>query len=52
VDKRTTPPIKPRGALLREAAEEALRATSGNVSEAARQLGVARDTFYRMLKAR
>jgi transcriptional regulator of acetoin/glycerol metabolism len=45
-------PIKPRGAVLREAAEEALRATSGTVSEAARRLGVARDTLYRMMRAR
>jgi transcriptional regulator of acetoin/glycerol metabolism len=39
-----------RREVLREAASETLRATGGNVSEAARRLGVARDTLYRMLR--
>ncbi len=39
-----------RREVLREAANETLRATGGNVSEAARRLGVARDTLYRMLR--
>jgi transcriptional regulator of acetoin/glycerol metabolism len=39
-----------RQQVLRDAASETLRATGGNVSEAARRLGVARDTLYRMLR--
>ncbi len=39
-----------RREVLREAANETLRATGGNVSEAARRLGVARDTLYRMMR--
>jgi transcriptional regulator of acetoin/glycerol metabolism len=39
-----------RREVLRDAASEAMKATGGNVSEAARRLGVARDTLYRMLR--
>jgi transcriptional regulator of acetoin/glycerol metabolism len=39
-----------RREVLRDAASEALKATGGNVSEAARRLGVARDTLYRMIR--
>jgi transcriptional regulator of acetoin/glycerol metabolism len=39
-----------RRQVLRDTARETLRATGGNVSEAARRLGVARDTLYRMLR--
>ncbi|MFT3768050.1 MAG: sigma 54-interacting transcriptional regulator [Minicystis sp.] len=41
-----------RDAILRDAVNEALRATGGNLSEAARRLGVARSTLYRMMPAR
>jgi transcriptional regulator of acetoin/glycerol metabolism len=54
---RPPPPASPpreeprsRRTVLHEAASETLRASGGNVSEAARRLGVARDTLYRMLK--
>ncbi|WP_394831965.1 sigma 54-interacting transcriptional regulator [Pendulispora rubella] len=43
-------PTRTRTEVLREAAEEAVRASGGNISDAARKLGVARDTLYRMLK--
>ena len=43
-------PTRTRSEVLREAAEEAVRAAGGNISDAARKLGVARDTLYRMLK--
>jgi transcriptional regulator with PAS, ATPase and Fis domain len=39
-----------RDAILRQAADEALEAAGGNVSLAARRLGVARDTLYKMLR--
>jgi transcriptional regulator of acetoin/glycerol metabolism len=39
-----------REAIFKDAAEEALRAAGGNVSEAARRLGVARSTLYRMIR--
>ncbi|APR86066.1 Response regulator of zinc sigma-54-dependent two-component system [Minicystis rosea] len=38
-----------RDAILRDAVAEALRETGGNLSEAARRLGVARSTLYRMM---
>jgi len=51
------PPLGPsrddgrtRREVLRDAAAETLRASGGNVSEAARRLGVARDTLYRMMR--
>ncbi len=51
------PPESPGGpgtrdALLRAAATEALHASGGNYSEAARRLGVARSTLYRMVGAK
>ena len=36
--------------ILHQAATDAVRAAGGNVSAAARRLGVARDTLYRMLR--
>jgi transcriptional regulator of acetoin/glycerol metabolism len=45
-----SPPSRSRDEILREAAAEALRAAGGNVSAAARRLGVARDTLYRLLR--
>ena len=42
--------LRSRAAVLRDAALEALEATGGNVSEAARRLGVARDTLHRMVR--
>ena len=51
---RSAPPPADEGRtrreVLRDAASETLKATGGNVSEAARRLGVARDTLYRMLR--
>ncbi|MBI2390189.1 MAG: sigma-54-dependent Fis family transcriptional regulator [Deltaproteobacteria bacterium] len=44
------PKVRSRATVLREAAFEALTASGGNVSEAARRLGVARDTVYRMVR--
>ncbi|WP_394821908.1 sigma-54-dependent Fis family transcriptional regulator [Pendulispora albinea] len=45
-----SPPTRTRSEVLREAAASAVRASDGNISEAARKLGVARDTLYRMLR--
>jgi transcriptional regulator with PAS, ATPase and Fis domain len=42
--------VRPRAAMLREAAEEAMRLSNGNLSEAARRLRVARSTLYRILR--
>jgi transcriptional regulator of acetoin/glycerol metabolism len=39
-----------RDDLLRDAVREAMRASQGNVTEAARRLGVARSTIYRSLR--
>jgi transcriptional regulator of acetoin/glycerol metabolism len=39
-----------RREVLRDAAADTLRASGGNVSEAARRLGIARDTLYRMIR--
>ncbi len=47
---RSNPETRTRREVLRETASDTLRATGGNVSEAARRLGVARDTLYRMLR--
>jgi transcriptional regulator of acetoin/glycerol metabolism len=44
------PAPQSRDTILQEAAEDAVRAAGGNVSAAARRLGVARDTVYRMLR--
>jgi transcriptional regulator of acetoin/glycerol metabolism len=41
--------VRPRALLLREAVDEALRMTNGNLSEAARRLRMARSTLYRIL---
>ncbi|HEY6882347.1 MAG TPA: sigma 54-interacting transcriptional regulator [Polyangiales bacterium] len=41
--------LRSREELLREAVDEALRVTHGNVSEAARRLRMARSTLYRIL---
>ncbi|MFO0548814.1 MAG: sigma-54-dependent Fis family transcriptional regulator [Polyangiaceae bacterium] len=41
-----------RGEIVREAIDRALEEANGNVSEAARKLGVGRGTIYRALKAR
>jgi len=48
----TTPPPSDvtRDAILKTAVDDALRACDGNVSEAARRLGVARTTVYRMMR--
>ncbi|MBX3202880.1 MAG: sigma 54-interacting transcriptional regulator, partial [Labilithrix sp.] len=48
---RTGPPAS-RKLALRDLAEDALTRAGGNVSEAARALGVARSTLYRMLARR
>jgi len=42
-------PRRTRGEILRAAADEALRASGGNFAEAARRLGIARSTLYRMV---
>lgn len=42
--------VKPLKALERQAINDALALCSGNVSKAARQLGISRKTFYRRLK--
>jgi sigma-54 dependent transcriptional regulator, acetoin dehydrogenase operon transcriptional activator AcoR len=41
--------VRPRELLLREAVDDALRMTNGNLSEAARRLRMARSTLYRIL---
>jgi transcriptional regulator of acetoin/glycerol metabolism len=41
-----------RDGIFRDAVAEALRVTNGNLSEAARRLGVARSTLYRMMPPR
>ena len=41
--------VRPRDAVLRDAVDEALRMTNGNLSEAARRLRMARSTLYRIL---
>ena len=41
--------VRPRNLLLREAVDDALRVTNGNLSEAARRLKIARSTLYRIL---
>jgi transcriptional regulator with PAS, ATPase and Fis domain len=41
-----------REQVVREAVEETVRACAGNLSEAARRLGVARSTLYRSLRSR
>jgi transcriptional regulator of acetoin/glycerol metabolism len=48
----TAPGTRTRDQVVRDAAEEAVRACSGNLSEAARRLGVARSTLYRSLRIR
>jgi transcriptional regulator of acetoin/glycerol metabolism len=45
-----TSTIVPRKQVLRDAVQDALRATNGNLSEAARLLRMSRTTLYRMLK--
>jgi transcriptional regulator of acetoin/glycerol metabolism len=42
--------VRPRQLLLRDAVDEALRLTNGNLSEAARRLNMARSTLYRILQ--
>jgi transcriptional regulator of acetoin/glycerol metabolism len=44
--------LRSRDELLREAVDEALRLTGGNLSEAARRLHMARSTLYRILHKR
>jgi transcriptional regulator of acetoin/glycerol metabolism len=39
-----------RDDVLRDAVRDAMRASHGNVTEAARRLGVARSTIYRALR--
>ena len=46
------PEVRTRVAILEQAIQEALRASAGNVSEAARRLGIARSTVYRALRTR
>jgi len=48
---RTNTPaeVRPRELVLREAVDDALRMTNGNLSEAARRLRMARSTLYRIL---
>jgi sigma-54 dependent transcriptional regulator, acetoin dehydrogenase operon transcriptional activator AcoR len=46
---RDGPDLSPLGKLERDAMQAALRACAGNVSEAARRLGVSRSTLYRRL---
>ncbi|CDM24150.1 putative sigma-54-dependent transcriptional regulator [Castellaniella defragrans 65Phen] len=49
-DTGATPPAAGLRALERQAIEQALRACQGNVSRAARRLGIHRSTLYRKLK--
>jgi transcriptional regulator of acetoin/glycerol metabolism len=42
--------VRPRELLLRDAVDDALRMTNGNLSEAARRLRMARSTLYRILQ--
>jgi transcriptional regulator of acetoin/glycerol metabolism len=42
--------VRPRALLLRDAVDDALRMTNGNLSEAARRLRMARSTLYRILQ--
>jgi sigma-54 dependent transcriptional regulator, acetoin dehydrogenase operon transcriptional activator AcoR len=42
-------PVRSRESVLRDAVEDALRSTGGNLSEAARRLRMARSTLYRIL---
>ncbi|MET0385380.1 MAG: sigma-54-dependent Fis family transcriptional regulator [Polyangiales bacterium] len=42
--------VRPRALILRDAVDEALRLTNGNLSEAARRLHMARSTLYRILQ--
>jgi transcriptional regulator of acetoin/glycerol metabolism len=46
------PEARTRVAILEQAIQEALRASDGNVSEAARRLGIARSTVYRAIRTR
>ena len=46
------PEARTRVAILEQAIQEALRASAGNVSEAARRLGIARSTVYRAMRGR
>jgi sigma-54 dependent transcriptional regulator, acetoin dehydrogenase operon transcriptional activator AcoR len=41
--------VRPRDLLLREAVDDAMRLSNGNLSEAARRLRMARSTLYRIL---
>jgi transcriptional regulator of acetoin/glycerol metabolism len=56
---RSSPPLREeasgsrtRDQVVRDAVEETVRACAGNLSEAARRLGVARSTLYRSLRSR
>jgi transcriptional regulator of acetoin/glycerol metabolism len=53
-EEATAPPgeVRTRVAILEQAIQEALRASAGNVSEAARRLGIARSTVYRAIRTR
>ncbi len=54
-DEAATPApaeVRTRVAILEQAIQEALRASAGNVSEAARRLGIARSTVYRAIRSR
>ncbi len=54
-EEDATPPpaeVRTRVAILEQAIQEALRASAGNVSEAARRLGIARSTVYRAIRTR
>jgi transcriptional regulator of acetoin/glycerol metabolism len=46
----TSRPVRTRTMLLREAVDEAMRVSNGNLSEAARRLHMARSTLYRILR--
>jgi transcriptional regulator of acetoin/glycerol metabolism len=47
--RTSTTDVRPRELLMREAVDDALRQTNGNLSEAARRLRMARSTLYRIL---